>query len=77
MKHDAFNTMPKADDTVFSENSRHNHDTRKLTCRNHTWRHCSSLSLMSKVLFTLNSFHEAKQSTMINMWEYWTTWSCE
>jgi hypothetical protein len=29
-----------------------------------------SLSLTSRVLFTLNSFHKAKQSTKLIMWKY-------
>jgi hypothetical protein len=31
---------------------------RELACWNHKWRQCSSLSLISRVLLTLNSFHK-------------------
>jgi hypothetical protein len=34
MKHGAFHMIPKANDQVCKENSRHPHDPRKLTCRN-------------------------------------------
>jgi len=63
MKHDAFNMILKANDKVCNGNSWHSHDPRKLTCQNHKWRQCSSLSSISRVLFTLDSFHKAKQST--------------
>jgi hypothetical protein len=48
------------------------HDPRKLGCRNHRWRHCSSLPSISRVLFTFYSFHKAKQSTKLITWKYWS-----
>jgi hypothetical protein len=35
MKYGAFSMIPKANDEVFSRNSQHPHDPRKLTCQNH------------------------------------------
>jgi hypothetical protein len=43
----------------------------ELACRNHKWRQCSSLPSISRALFTLNSFHKAKQSAKLIMWKYW------
>jgi len=63
MEHGAFNMPPKANNKVFNGNSQHPHDPRKLACQNHKWTQCSSLSLITRVLFTLNSFQKAKQST--------------
>jgi hypothetical protein len=45
---------------------------RELSCRNHKWRKCSSLSSISRVLFTFNLFHVAKQSTKLIMWKHWS-----
>jgi len=51
MKQSAFNMIPKTNDKVFDGNSWHPHKTRKLTCQNHKWRQCSSLSSISRVMF--------------------------
>jgi len=71
MKHDAFNMIPKANNKVCNGNSQHLHNARNIH-QNHKWRHCSSLSLISRVLFNANSFHKAKQSTKPIMWKYWS-----
>jgi len=71
MKHGAFSMIPKANDKVCNGNSRHPHDPRKLACRNHKWRQCSSLSSISSVTSTLNLFHNAKQLMKLIMWKYW------
>jgi len=43
---------------------------------NHKWRLCSSLSLISMILFILNSFHKTKQSTNLLCRNFETvTWS--
>jgi hypothetical protein len=60
MKQCAFNMIMKANDKVCNGNSWHPCNSRKLSCWNHKWRKCSSLSSTSRVLFMLNSFHEAK-----------------
>jgi len=65
MKHGAFNMILKADDRACNGNSQHSHNPRKLTCQNHKWRQCSSLSSISRVLFTLNSFHKASQPNLL------------
>jgi hypothetical protein len=57
---------------VCNENSQHTHDPRKLARRSHKWRQCSLLSSISRVLFTFNSFHKAKQSSKFIMWKYWS-----
>jgi len=44
----------------------------RVAYQNHRWRWCSSLSSISWVLFTLNSFHKAKQWTKLIMWKYWS-----
>jgi hypothetical protein len=38
------------------------------------WRQCSSLSSISRILFTLNSFYKAEQSTKFIMWKYWRSY---
>jgi hypothetical protein len=43
MKHDAFNLTPKTDDKFCNGRGRHSHNARKLSCRNHKWKQCSSL----------------------------------
>jgi hypothetical protein len=63
MERGAFNMMPKASDEVCNGNSRHPRDLRKLACENRKLRQRLSLPSVSRLLFTLNSFHEAKQST--------------
>jgi len=72
MKRSAFNAIPKVDDEVCNGNSEHHHDPTKFACRNKKWRQCSSLSSILTVLFTLNSFHRAKQWTKLIVWEYWS-----
>jgi hypothetical protein len=67
-----FNMIPKVNNKVSNGNSRHPYDPKKLGCRNHKWRQCSSLSSMWRVLFTLNSFHKAKQPMKLVMWKYWS-----
>jgi hypothetical protein len=47
---------------------------RGLTYQNHKWRQCSSLTAISRILFTLNSFHKARQSTKLIMWQYWNSY---
>jgi hypothetical protein len=49
--------------------------TRKLPCWNHKWRQYSSHSSKSRAPFTLNSFHKAKQSTKLIMWNYWNSYT--
>jgi hypothetical protein len=48
--------------------------SKELTCQNQKWRQCSSLSSISRVLFTFNSSHKAKQSTKLIMWKYWSSY---
>jgi len=48
----------------------HLHHPRKFACRNHKWTKSSSLSSISSVLLTLNSFHKVKQLIKLIMWEY-------
>jgi len=72
MIYGTFNMILKANDKVCNGNSWHPHNPRKLTCWNHTWRQCSSLSLRSRVLYTFESFHEAIQSTKLVIWKYWS-----
>jgi len=64
----------KGNDNICNGNSWHLHDPRELACWNHEQRQCSSLCSMSTVLFTLNSFHKAKQSTKLIMWKYWSSY---
>jgi hypothetical protein len=45
--------------------SSHPHDLRKLKCQYSKW-----LSLISRVLFTLNSFYKAKRSITLIIWKY-------
>jgi len=42
LKHGALNMTPKANDKIFSGNTWYPYEPRKLTCRNHKRRHCSS-----------------------------------
>jgi hypothetical protein len=72
MKHGVVNVIRKANDRVCNGNSGYPHDPRKLPYRNHKWSQCLSLSSISRVLFTLNSFHKSRQSTELIMWEYWS-----
>jgi hypothetical protein len=71
VEHGTFIVLPQADNKVCSW---HTHDPGKLTCQNQNWRYCSPLSLISRVLFTLNSFHKARQSTELIMWKYWSSY---
>jgi len=59
MKHSAFSVTSKANNKVCKGNSWHSYDPVKLTCQNHIWRQCTSLSLISRILFTFISFHKA------------------
>jgi hypothetical protein len=63
----AFSMIQKANDKVCNGNSWHTRGSRKLTCQNHKWRLISSLPLISRLLFTLNSLHKAKHSTKLIM----------
>jgi len=45
---------------------------REFVCQKHKWRICSSLSSMSRILFTLNSYRKARQSTKLIIWKYWS-----
>jgi len=63
MEHDAFNMIPKANNTVCNGNSWHPHNPRKLMYRNHKWRHCSAV-------FDMNSFHRPRQSIKLIIWKY-------
>jgi len=72
MKPGAFSMIPKANDRVSNGNSWNLHGPRKFACRNHKWRQFSSLSSISRALFTLNSFHKARQSARLIIWRYWS-----
>jgi len=65
MTHGAFNMIPKANKKICNRNSGHPHDPRKLACRNHKWRQCPSLSSISTILLTLNSFHKVSQPSSL------------
>jgi hypothetical protein len=64
-KRGAFRMILKADDEVCNGNIWHPHDPRQLACRNQKWRQCSSLSSISRVLITLNSFYKANSQPSI------------
>jgi hypothetical protein len=65
MKRDDFNVFPKANNEAFDGNSRHLHDPNKFACRNYRLRQCSSVSSVSGVLFTLNSFHKTSHPSLL------------
>jgi hypothetical protein len=57
-----FNIISNANDAICNGSSRHTQDPRKLTCRNNKLRQFSSVSSSISTVFTLNSFHKAKES---------------
>jgi len=62
----------KAKDKVCNETADISMTQEKLPYRNHKWSQCWSPSSISRVLFTLNSFHKAKQSMKLIVWKYWS-----
>jgi hypothetical protein len=66
MKDGAFNTIPKGNDKVFSENTRDPHDSRKRPCRNHISNNVRHfISSISRASFTLKSFYKASQPSLL------------
>jgi len=61
---------------VFNGNRQHPYDPRKLAHRNHKWKQCLSLSSVSRVLFTCNSFHKASQPSLLCGNNEAVMWSC-